>query len=253
MQQSRHYPAGTEVEVFYRLERDGEGYFPVDNYAARCLRPRFGMTDGWVKAKVLEAWPPPGQDAAGTAVRVIHTHPLWADRYGQSLDPQRERDMAMRYPPCDVRPLPAPGAAPWVPTLSLLVVRWGGQETEFNVEQWGSASASTSSAYISAFVDSTIYKVLGPDYEVISIFVTSGHDLARLGPAAVCPMMRGRHRAACYFLWPVMHQACASLHGVCLPHMACAAVIWRATCCSLCCTAGRRGPRERHGRSVHVL
>ena len=52
------YRAGTEVEVFYRMERDGEGYFPVTTYAARCLKPRFGMTDGWMTARVLEDWPP---------------------------------------------------------------------------------------------------------------------------------------------------------------------------------------------------
>mmetsp|Transcript_20045 Transcript_20045/g.66325 ORF Transcript_20045/g.66325 Transcript_20045/m.66325 type:complete len:325 (-) Transcript_20045:1858-2832(-) len=111
--------------------------------------------------------------------------------------------MVMNYPRTDVR---MPPAAPWSPALSLLVVRWGGEETEFNVEQWGSASASTSSAYVSAFLDKTVYPTLGPDYEVISVFVTSGLDMARLGPATVCAMMRGRHRAGCYFLWPVMHQ-----------------------------------------------
>ena len=211
------YAAGTEIEVFYRLERDGEGYFPVPNYAARCLKPRFGQTDGWVVAKVLVAWPPDASDHPGEShgssvwnapVRVIHSHELWADRYGQALDPERERDMVMDYPPCDTRPLlPLPGEPPRAPpTLSLLVVRWGGEETQFNVEQWGAASASTSSAYVSAFIDSSVYPMLGPDYEVITVFVTSGADLAKLGPAAVCAMMRGRHRAACYFLWPVMHQ-----------------------------------------------
>lgn len=200
------YLAGTLVEVFHRLERDGEGYFPVSNLAARCLKPRFGMTDGWVIAKVLEDWPPPQGAQKGKGVRVMHTGQLWADRYGQTLNPERERDMVMDYPQCDVRPLPVPGEPPYVPTLSLLIIRWGGEETQFNVEQWGSASASTSSAYVSAFVDSTIYPVLGPDYEVFSVFVTSGFDLARIGPASLCQSLRGKHRAACYFLWPVMHQ-----------------------------------------------
>jgi len=201
------YAAGSEVEVFYRLTRDGEGFFPVPNQAARCFKPRFGMTDGWVVARVLDDWPPPGTPSEDAApVRVMHTHQLWADKYGQTLDPQRERDMVLSYPARDVRPLPKPGDATFVPTLSLLVVRWGGEETDFNVAQWGSASASTSSAYVSAFLDATVYPVLGPDYEVISVFVTSGFDLARLGPAALCPLLRGKHRAACYFLWPVMHQ-----------------------------------------------
>ena len=194
------YKAGEMVEVFHRMERDGEGYFPVSNQAARCLKPRFGMTDGWVPAKVLEDWPPPRQTAAdvderdgqapGVAdkappIRVMHTHALWADRYGRALDPHRERDMALSYPACDVRPEPKGSGYPPV-TLSLLVVRWGGEETSFNIEQWGTASASTSSRYISSFLDKTVYPVLGPDYEVHAVFVTSGAELSKVGPAAIC-------------------------------------------------------------------
>ena len=51
-----------------------------------------------------------------------------------------------------------------------------------------------------------VYDRLGPDYEVFSVFVTSGDDLAKLQPAAIVPSMTGRHRAACYFLWPVTAQ-----------------------------------------------
>ena len=31
-------------------------------------------------------------------------------------------------------------------------------------------------------------------------------DLGKVQPAAIVPAMSGRHRAACYFLWPVMAQ-----------------------------------------------
>ena len=63
------YRAGSIVEVFYRMERDGEGYFPVANFGARCLTPRFGMTDGWINAKLLEDWNPAtcGNVRAGAA------------------------------------------------------------------------------------------------------------------------------------------------------------------------------------------
>ena len=42
--------------------------------------------------------------------------------------------------------------------------------------------------------------------QVFTVFVTSGADLAKVQPAAIVPAMAGRHRAACYFLWPVMAQ-----------------------------------------------
>ena len=50
----------------------------------------------------------------------------------------------------------------------MLVVRWGGEPTAFNEEQWGKASASVSDTYISAFVDGALYEALGADYEVRS-------------------------------------------------------------------------------------
>ena len=139
-------------------------------------------------------------------VHVRHTHQLWSNKYGEKLYPELDRDMAMSYPAGDVRKLLRPGESRPPVTLSLLAVRWGGEETDFNVEQWGSASASTSSAYVSALVDKTIYPTLGPDYEVLSVWVSSGADLAKAQPSAICQAMVGRHKAACYFLWPVMHQ-----------------------------------------------
>ena len=198
MAQGPSYRKGEIVEIFYRMSKE-EGYFPVDSLAMRCLRPRFGRTDGWMRATIEEDWP----SSSGTTVHVRHLHQLWSDRYGQALNPERDRDMVVAVPPWDVR---RPSTEARRVTLSLLIVRWGGQETEFNMEQWGAASSSTSDAYVSAFVDATVYERLGPDYEVFTVFVTSGADLARLQPAAIVPMMTGRHRAGCYFLWPVMCQ-----------------------------------------------
>ena len=198
MVQDPTYRTGEIVEIFYRMSNE-EGYFPVDSLAMRCLRPRFGRTDGWMRAMVVEDWP----SSSGTSVRVRHLHQLWSDRYGQALNPERDRDMVVSVPPSDVR---RPSEATRRVTLSLLIVRWGGQETEFNMEQWGAASSSTSDAYVSSFVDATVYDRLGPDYEVFTVFVTSGADLAKVQPAAIVPAMTGRHRAACYFLWPVMAQ-----------------------------------------------
>ena len=195
------YATGELVEVFYRMDRE-EGYFPVANLGARSLKPRFGRTDGWMLARVQVDFMDDGT-TPGTRVCVRHTHQLWSDRYGRALDPERDRDMIVHYVPSEVR---RPSRVAQPPTLSLFVVRWGGEETHFNVEQWGAASASVSDAYVRSFVDGTVYERLGPDYEVFTAFVASGKDMAKLQPAAVCQSMSGRHRAACYFLWPVMAQ-----------------------------------------------
>jgi hypothetical protein len=79
---------GDEVEVFYRLSEDAHRTFPVADAFSALLRPRIGWTDGWVPARVLQAWPPPGADAQTCAgrVHVCHTHPLWTNRKGEMLD-----------------------------------------------------------------------------------------------------------------------------------------------------------------------
>ena len=104
--------------------------------------------------------------------------------------------------PSDVR---RPGQG-YQPALSLLVMRWGGEQTQFNVEQWGAASASVSDTYVEAVLDQTLYQRLGPNYEVISAFIESGADMLKLQPSAVVQLMHGRHLCALYFLWPVMAQ-----------------------------------------------
>jgi|TARA_B100000513_G_scaffold195649_1_gene126838 hypothetical protein len=167
---------GDVVETFYRFTSDSGGYFPVANVTAGTLRPRFGRTDGWIAATVEEDWPPLAGQPGGFSqhrepkVRIRHTHPHWANRNGELLNPERDEDMLLSTPRRDVRLHDAANPAPPV-ALSLLVVRWGGETTPFNEEQWGSASSSVSDTYISAFVDGALYERLGPNFEVLSAFV----------------------------------------------------------------------------------
>ena len=149
MVQEPSYRTGEVIEIFYRMSNE-EGYFPVDSLAMRCLRPRFGRTDGWMRATVIEDWPLSLSTANGAGaadhltshlkaghVKVRHLHQLWSDRYGQALNPERDRDMVVAVPPSDVRRPSDVTEATRRVTLSLLIVRWGGQETDFNIEQWG--------------------------------------------------------------------------------------------------------------------
>ena len=187
---------------------DDGGYFPVATASAGTLRPRFGRTDGWMPARVEEDWPPlppaPGvaPSPQSARVRVRHTHPFWSNRRGERLDPFDDRDMVVFILPADVR---RPGQ-PYQPALSILCVRWGGEQTQFNTDQWGAASASVSDEYIEAVLDQTLYRRLGPNYEVISAFVESGADMQKLQPSAIVQLMVGRHLCGLYFLWPVMAQ-----------------------------------------------
>lgn len=197
---------GDVVEAFYRSNQDGgDGYFPVATAAAGTLRPRFGRTDGWMPATVEEDWPPPGLPTPGR-VRIRHTHPFWSNRRGERLDPYCDKDMVVGMPTCDVRRPPPFGSPEAALPLSIFVVRWGGEQTQFNREQWGAASASVSDDYVEAVLDGTVYRRLGPNYEVYTAWVESGADLARLQPSAVMATLSGRHTAGLYFLWPIAAQ-----------------------------------------------
>ena len=240
------YPAGAAVEVFFRSCHTPDGSFPVTSYAAALLRPRVGLTDGWVSARVLADWPPSAETSHAQPIHVCYTHPCWSNRHGQILEPaeQKAARAAMEaaaagasdaaalasvamcdglHAPADVRPA---GAAPGEgagsgeragsgeasgagvhhppPVLSVVAVRWGGGATAFNTAQWGATSASVSDTYIDYFTNAVLYAALGPAYEVQSVFVERGDDLDRLQPAALLPLLRGRHKCACFFLWPTM-------------------------------------------------
>ena len=77
------------------------------------------------------------------------------------------------HAPADVRPAgagPGEGEGEGVhhppPLLSVVAVRWGGDASGFNSEQWGATSASVSDTYIDHFTNAVLYAALGPAYEV---------------------------------------------------------------------------------------
>ena len=161
---------GDLVDVFYRISQDSGHYFPVANAASGTLRPRYGRTDGWMRAVLAEDWPlgqaaQVGDLGATGSVKVRHTHPFWVNPAGELLDVSNERNMVVTVDARDVRPA-SDGRLTARPTLSIFVVRWGGEHTKFNNEEWGGAGASVSEQYIEWFLDKCVYATLGPDYEV---------------------------------------------------------------------------------------
>jgi len=47
-----------------------------------------------------------------------------------------------------------------------------------------------------------MWPILGPTYEVISIFIRSSDDLRRIHSGATASLMQGKNKAGLYFLWP---------------------------------------------------
>jgi hypothetical protein len=90
------YSAGAAVEVFFRSCHTPDGSFPVTSYVAALLRPRVGLTDGWVSARVLADWPPSAetshpQPSHPQPIHVCYTHPCWSNRHGQILEPAEQK------------------------------------------------------------------------------------------------------------------------------------------------------------------
>ena len=81
--------------------------------------------------------PPRPHEPAVPPVRLRHTHPHWVNREGERLDPAKDSDMVVNVARADVRhPIAEGDAAGGAPvSLSVLVVRWGGEPTRFNEEQ----------------------------------------------------------------------------------------------------------------------
>ena len=50
----------------------------------------------------------------------------------------------------------------------------------------------TAQTYVGRFCDDALHACLGPDYEVLSVFVHTGDDLTRLHPAALASRLRER-------------------------------------------------------------
>lgn len=207
------YRAGEQVEVFYRtLEHGNSGYFPVLSRADGLRAPRVGQTDGWVSASVERDF----QGWADEMVVCKHTHKFWCDQRGLALDMSDASNSVQRFPVERVRRCAKAGSggrfgtggAPQQVSLSLLLVRWGGEDapdacdsTE-HAGSWGASGAVVSNHYAAKLLNA-VYAVLGTDHEVVTAFVETAEDVARLCERrVVATLSRGRHQGAIYLLWP---------------------------------------------------
>lgn len=191
---------GEECEVFYRtLEPGNGGYFPTASPTDGLRSPRLARTDCWVPATIARKYH--GWDDEAVAVR--HNWPHWRDCRGGVLDMGDDANAVQRFPPARVR---RRAPVPPVPSLSLLLVRWGGAEDPEACDgaeagAWGASASTVSATYAAKLLDS-IYDALGPTYETSTAFVGSGADLDAFCERRCVERLAGRHVGAFYFLWP---------------------------------------------------
>lgn len=175
------------------------GYIITADTYCGLLSPRIGISDGWVRAKVT--------DIAGDIVEVEYPHRYrFVDNEG--THPDTEQSLKEKVPKWQIR------STPCIPLLSVFVVRWGGigcveaaECSDIDAGFWGSAGTSVCDNYINVFTD-MFEKCLETKFEVITAFVQSVSDLEALAQAApyITASLKGKHKAAMYFLWPTAFQ-----------------------------------------------
>mmetsp|Transcript_12320 Transcript_12320/g.24749 ORF Transcript_12320/g.24749 Transcript_12320/m.24749 type:complete len:227 (-) Transcript_12320:312-992(-) len=145
--------------------------------------------------RVLEDWH--SSHGCHDGVRVTMDERHWMNRRGELS--QQQLGHETRFSERDVRHCIDAACAP---TLSLLLVRWGGADGVVDEEEHcGATTSAVSDNFINSFL-SVVYDCLGPAYECVSLFVADASDLRGVQAERLIRLMRGEQRAALYFLWP---------------------------------------------------
>eukprot|EP00913_Durusdinium_trenchii_P007467 g7019.t1 len=177
--------AGETVDVFHRYRQDPNGYFMVQHRTSGVLHPSVGKTDGWTTARVNANWDAQYYNPHDyqTWVEIQWTHPLWYNRRGHRLDVKNPSMVTQRVMPEQQPVNPVTEGA-------------GG---------WGATGSNPSDNYINAWED-VVFRMLGPNYEIVSAFIQNSDELGKLAPALLRHLLKGQHVAACYFMWPIAFQ-----------------------------------------------
>lgn len=203
--------AGEEIDVFHRYCQDPNQYFMVGNTTAGLLHPSIGKTDGWTNGRVAENWDVRNYSPNdyNTWVQIQWGHPLWYNRRGHRLDTSVPSMVTQRVMPEQIRQRLAPSEASRQPDLSLVFVRWGGEQPVNPVTEgaggWGAIGSTPSDNYING-LEEAIWQTCGPTYEIISVFIQGSDELLKVSPALLRHLLKGQNLAALYFLWPISFQ-----------------------------------------------
>mmetsp|Transcript_63435 Transcript_63435/g.137326 ORF Transcript_63435/g.137326 Transcript_63435/m.137326 type:complete len:691 (+) Transcript_63435:53-2125(+) len=224
MAENKLYKKGDEVFVFYRMGKRCQPrrkYFAALDPRHGVYRPRQGMSEGWVPAKVAF-----DVQKATDKVCVEYTWPHFFTMRGHMAD--ASGDYKDLYPLEDVRPkVPDPMPDPNKcfilpgsrPELSILTFRWGGTNEIIAPEQWGETGSSVSDLFVDSFVDMAVTRSLHNEYEVWTVYIEDHSDMVKLADSAHLifgphhPLRRARVCCGMYFLYPT------SFEEGCVPTM----------------------------------
>eukprot|EP00928_Gymnodinium_smaydae_P002177 TRINITY_DN10767_c0_g2_i2.p1 TRINITY_DN10767_c0_g2~~TRINITY_DN10767_c0_g2_i2.p1 ORF type:complete len:552 (+),score=131.03 TRINITY_DN10767_c0_g2_i2:73-1728(+) len=177
-----------------------------------------GLTTGWMPATVAEDWRAPADAAAASAGGedrvLVKFHGRFLDAYKQEENGNPVNGLYWRVPRHLVRRvgIPQPAAE-----LSILVVRWW----DYFNRRRGSPSHNVANEdmLLDALQNAgSPHAAFGAEgrYEVYSAFARNAADLDALG-ASMAGAMRGKRKAAFYFLWPTQRPSVERRMPGCVP------------------------------------
>lgn len=221
------FAKGAEVWVFYRMNKrcqPSRKYLAVLDPRHGAYRPRQGLSDGWIPARVA-ADPEQGRRTGEVCVEyrwphfftmrghLVDSKETWTEWY--RLADVRKADEVCHSPP---RPLidMTPGSQP---ALAIIAFRWGGLNEIVPPEQWGETGSSVSDLFLQSFLDIAVVPKLGNNYEVWTVYIEDKTDMIKLAGSAHLifganhPVRRAKRTVGMYFLYPT------SFEENCVPTM----------------------------------
>eukprot|EP00747_Dinoflagellata_sp_TGD_P167582 gnl/TRDRNA2_/TRDRNA2_192236_c0_seq1.p1 gnl/TRDRNA2_/TRDRNA2_192236_c0~~gnl/TRDRNA2_/TRDRNA2_192236_c0_seq1.p1 ORF type:complete len:609 (-),score=115.55 gnl/TRDRNA2_/TRDRNA2_192236_c0_seq1:36-1802(-) len=206
---------GDDVYVFYRMDKravQGRRYMAVLDPRHGVYRPRAGLAEGWVPARVVADQDP---SKNGGQVRIEYRWPHFYDCRGHLTDSSSE--WTEMYKPSEVKRISEwPGAQSGLflnppgsrPELSILTFRWGGLNEIVAPDQWGETGSSVSETFLESFLDSAVVPRLTGSFEVWTVYVEDHSDLSKLADMAHLvfganhPCRRAVRTCSMFFLYP---------------------------------------------------
>ncbi len=214
---------GDDVRIFYRADKQMKNsrFIAPMSRLEGMTKPRMGMTDGWLLGKVVKDYDPRRYNAENkrTWPLVRYHWPLWYLRTGAFLP--HEADPVEPFQPFLVEkvdmtnvsmfPL-TPHVKEFKPHVGFIVFRYGGRNSAEWGHEWGETGSPVSDQFIRKFFDKGVHPNCYLNYEVWTIFIESEKELNKVADTAHLmfspshPIMRCKHRAALYCLYPTMYR-----------------------------------------------
>lgn len=205
---SPSFRKGDEVFVFYQMEKRCERrrkYLAVIDPRHGAYRPRMGMADGWVPARVT-------QDETQGKVCIEYRWPHFYTKQGRVAN--STIGWTEWYPTHQVCKSPATPLNNGLilpdsqPDLSIIAFRWGGRNEITHCSQWGETGTSASDTFFECFIRQSVRPSLDSRYEVWVVYIEDRSDMMKIADAAHLifganhPARRAKKTAAMYFLYP---------------------------------------------------